>query len=105
MSTYKGYNFVISINDELVRALIIRDEISRGVAITLKRLGRAPWNTSPYLEDLEMNSSMRVIIKQMARNADKQLADPSIHLAPNHQEYTPNYHKQRRDKFKRSGRG
>ena len=31
-------------------------------------------------------------------------ADPSIHLAPNHQDYTPNHRKQRRGKFKRSGR-
>jgi len=31
-------------------------------------------------------------------------ADLSIHLAPNHQEYTPNHRKQRRGKFKRSGK-
>ncbi len=31
-------------------------------------------------------------------------ATPSIHLAPNHQDYTPNHRKQRRGKFKRNGR-
>ena len=31
-------------------------------------------------------------------------ADPRIHLAPNHQEFTPPHKKSRRGKFKRSGK-
>lgn len=54
----------------------------------------------PYLENLNTTCAINVgrIIQEVTA------ISPHTHLAPNHQDYTPNHCKPGRDKFKRSGR-
>lgn len=91
-------------HDGSIRVLIIDDNSSAGLVLALQRIGlaatevanqfrqSAPWDVTIR----ELNSLQQVSIAEPT--------DPSIHLAPNHQDYTPNHRKQRRGKHKRSGR-
>ncbi len=106
-------HLVIPIVDEQTRVLIIGDDISPSVAIALKRLSRAARDTAQQLPFDEFYNFMLNNVAQAYEIPLHMLAfnptlaepvDPRIHLAPNHQDYTPNHHKQRRGKFKRSGR-
>lgn len=91
---------------ELIRVLIIGDNIAASMTLAILGLGQAarkaaeefrqsaPWKiTTTAISDL----SLTLIVLDEA-------VDSQIHLAPNHQDYTPNHRKQRRDKFKRGGK-
>lgn len=93
---------------EPIRVLWMPDTTFIGISLAVFGLGRAvaaaveefpqsaPWDvTIPDLEEVHVLS---------LRSAEPTGIDPSIHLAPDHQDYTPNHRKQRRGKFKRGGR-
>jgi len=59
--------------------------------------------TAPYFETFsECTTTFVIDIGSVTFEAEP--ACPNIHLAPNHQDYKPSHRKQRRGKFKRSGR-
>jgi len=91
---------------EPIRVLIVDHNIAASMILAILGLGQAarkaaeefrqsaPWEiTTTLIPDLSLELIM-----------PEETYDPRIHLAPNHQDYTPNHRKQRRGKFKRSSK-
>jgi len=83
---------------EPVRVLIIGDESTSTVTIALMGLDRVA--TEVAREFALFNGA----VHDLKAVGPFVTIDPSIHLAPSHQDYTPSHRKPRRGKFKRGGR-
>lgn len=89
---------------EPIRALIIDDNVAVAMTLAILGLGRAARKTAEKFNELP---PLEIVIERV-RDLDVSLlslygpTDSSVPLAPNHQDYTPNYRKNRRGKFKRS---
>jgi len=62
------------------------------------------YGTMPYYQPYYATTTTHVIYVCRAVINEVEPAGPQIHLAPNHQEFTPPHKKNRRGKYKRSGK-
>jgi len=88
------------------RVLIIDDHaITTAMTLAILGIGRAATEAAQRFRQFDVTlqapeevHALTVVL------ADPTDIDPSTHLGPSHRDYPPNHRKQRRSKFKRSGR-